>query len=140
MASDPELLAAALTAVAVRAPIVLRGSILALGPPPHMWSGRLAVYQEVTYRVQHWFHLRPPLRPPDDVLVVRHPVVFKSRTAHPTEPRLMEEMFRPGAVMALFIDLVDNRWTCFDENYGAVPVGPGVEGLVSQAVARARGK
>lgn len=139
MTSDAELLTA-LTAVALRAPMVAVGSITAVGPAPLIWSGRLAVYQEVTYRVQRWFRLRPPLWPSNDVLVVRHPIVFKSRTAHPTEPRLNEEIFRPGAVMVLFIDLVDNAWTCIDENYGAIPVGPGVEGLIGQAVALTHGK
>jgi hypothetical protein len=139
MATDAELLAA-LAANALRAPLVAVGTVVAVGPGPGMWSGRFPAYQEVTYRVQRWIRLRPPLWPPDDVLVVRHLVVFKSRTAHPTEARLNEEMFRPGAVMVLFIDLVDNAWTCIDENYGAVPVGPGVEELVSQAVAQARGK
>jgi hypothetical protein len=128
-------LAAALASNAGRAPVILIGSVLMVGPSPNLWSGRAKIYQEVTYRPMRWLWVSPPLAPGADRLVVRHLLVAHSRTADPERPRLRLDMFAEGAEILLFVDLIDGHWTCDGENYGAVPFTPEVKELIGKALA-----
>jgi hypothetical protein len=137
---EPDVkLPAALAANAVRAPVILIGSVLSVGAPPDSWSGRVPAYQEVTYRPVRWLWVLPPLAPNGERLVIRHLVVAKSRTADPEHPRLRTDLFKEGAEMLLFVDLVDGQWTCIGENYGAVPLTPEVRDLIGKALGRKAG-
>jgi hypothetical protein len=135
MATD-EALRAALRANTARAPVIVTGSILAVGPSPGIWSGRFPVYQEVTYQPRHWKRLIPPRAPDLERLVVRHLLVAGSRTADPDHPRLRPDLFQVGAEMLLFLELIDGHWTCLGEDYGAVPVTDEVREVVDAALAR----
>ena len=131
-----EKLPAALAANAVRAPVILIGSVLSVGPSPEFWSGRVPAYQEVTYRPVRWLWVLPPLAPNPERLPVEHLVVARSLTADPEKPRLRPDLFKEGAEFLLFLELSDGRWTCVGENYGAVPLTPEVQKLIGDVLLR----
>jgi hypothetical protein len=129
---DP--LIAAVAANTIEANLIAVGTVQALGPPPGMWSGLVAAYQEVTYRPVTYLKVVPPWLPRWDRLEVLHPVVALSRTADPEHPRLRADLFHPGAELVLFLRDENGRWAAMEENYGAVPLTPEVEGLLAKTL------
>lgn len=123
----------ALESIAARAEAALFGTVQQVGTSPRIWSGHVAVFQPVSWRVDRWLKGAPAL--PCDVISVLHPVVSGARTAHRSEPCLSEDFFRKGTAMALFLQLREDAWICSDENVGAVPLSPEVESLVTRILA-----
>ena len=99
---------------------VVVAAVKSVGTPPPAWSGVFAAHQPVQYQVVRWLK-EPAPKIQQGTLTVFHPVVAKSLTADPNEPKLLETLFHPGAELILFLRFKDARFESFDENYGAVP-------------------
>ena len=103
----------------VRSEVIFVGTVQGVSPPPRYWSGPLASYQEVRYRVDET--ITGDIPGPE--LVVVHAVVSHSPTAEPGDiPSLSTRLFGQGARL-LVMGIVDSRGRCFaaSEHFGAMP-------------------
>jgi hypothetical protein len=116
---------------------VLIGRVTSVGPPPGGWSGAYAAWQRVDYQVLRWLKRPKSEAPPPEAVQVFHLVVARTRTADPTDPKLRETVFHPGAELILFIREKDSRYEVFDENYGVLPNEPKWREKVEHALAGA---
>ena len=99
--------------------VIFVGTVQSVGPPPARWSGPLATYQEVRYRVDETIS-GEPLGP---LLSVIHPVVRDSATAAPGEvPGLSSSLFHCGATLLIMgVELSGTRCCAASEHFGALP-------------------
>jgi hypothetical protein len=119
---DPALDArhALVRSVGQQADLVFVGTITAVGPPAHAWSGKMRTRQAVAFaveRVLKGFAAEP-------TVTVDEPVVSSSRLAAGTAaPSLSPTLFRVGARVIVFAqygvtpELLDGA----DENVGVIP-------------------
>lgn len=99
--------------------VIFVGAVESVGPPPAHWSGPLAAYQEVRYRVDQT--IKGPVVGPR--LVVIHPVVRDSPTAEPGDvPGLSSRLFSCGATL-LVMGAGHPGGLCHatSEHFGAMP-------------------
>jgi hypothetical protein len=104
---------------AAAAPTVFEGSVVAAGAAPPAWSGRYAVYQEVTYRVERIVADPDHRLSVGAELTVRHLLVAGSETAD-TRPRLRAALVQPGASVIVLARWSDDGWAGVDEHHGLV--------------------
>jgi len=102
-----------------KASLVIVAKVESVGTPPKIWSGTLAVYQEVKYQPISYLK-RPPQQKEVASIVVYHPVVAHSLTVDPQVPKLQDSLFKPGTKVILFLQERDSKLETFDENYGVV--------------------
>jgi len=99
--------------------LIFVGTIESVGPPPSHWSGPLAAYQEVHYRVDQTIK-GEPIGPH---MVAIHPVVRDSPTAEPGNvPGLSCRLFQCGATL-LVMGVAHSGGLCCvaSEHFGAMP-------------------
>ena len=127
---DPD----ALEAWAVRSDIVFVGLVERLGAPPTHWSGYLATYQGVQYRVQAV--LKGALTGGD--AVVHHAVVRNSPTAEPGDaPGLRADVFTPGArLLVMALRDASGGWVSMSERLGALAYTPELAEQATAALSR----
>lgn len=127
---DTESARAELDRASRRSEMVFLGFVEALGAAPPCWTGLLASFQEVTYRVDEVLAGESA----ETGIVVRHLVVRNSPTAEPGDsPGLSAELFSRGALL-LVMAIRDRagRWVSTSERFGALPAS-------TEAVAQVRG-
>ena len=108
-------------AVAARAAdAVWVGEILEVGPAPGLWSGRFAVYQEVTYRPTQVLADRGARLGGVSRVTVRHVIVGGTATADVT-PRLRPELAQVGATALVLARWSGDHWEGVDEHHGLGP-------------------
>jgi hypothetical protein len=99
------------------AELVLVVKPLRVEKSPGIWSGTLATFQAVQYRVVRVLKGAPP----DETVTVLHPLVARSRTADEHEARLRESLFDGARTLVVFARLDNGKLVSFDENWGVVP-------------------
>lgn len=104
---------------ATAADAVFEGEVLALGPAPSVWSGRLAVYQTVTYRITKIVTDPGKRLSVGAETVVAHLLVSGSETAD-SQPRLRPALVAVGATVIVLAKWSDDHWTGVNEHYGVV--------------------
>jgi len=112
---------------------IVVATVRSLGPPPGIWSGLIATYQEVHYQPSRYLKGQPK-ESPTAPIVVFHPVVGKSLTADDAYPKLRDALFQPGAELILFLCQRHGRFESFDENYGVVRHEPEAWALIMEAL------
>lgn len=105
---------------ATRAGAVFEAVVVAVEPAPMVWSGLLAVYQTVTYRIVKIITDNDKRLSVDTQLLVRHLIVLQSKTAD-TKPQLRPDLVKIGVTVIVLADWRDNQWTGVDEHFGIVP-------------------
>lgn len=107
-------------AVLRSAEVVFIGEVLALHASPGIWSGRTIAYQRVEYRVLRVFKSTPKI-PTVGKIAILHPIIVRSPTADPSEPRLHPERFRLGAhlLIAAKLDEDDGALQAMDADRSA---------------------
>jgi hypothetical protein len=109
----------------------------AIEKSPGIWSGTLATFQAVRYRVSR--SLKGSGAAPDQSIVVLHPLVAKSATADTEEVHLLPSAFDPAKKYVVFIRVENDKLYCIDANYGIVVANADViEALEQLAESRAR--
>jgi hypothetical protein len=104
---------------AAAAPAVFEGSVVTVGATPALWSGRVAVYQAVTYRVTRVVADRDHRLSVGGEVTVQHLLVAGSETAN-HEPRLRPALARPGATVIVLARWSGDHWEGVDEHHGIV--------------------
>jgi len=104
---------------AASAPTVFEGTVVAVGPAPPVWSGRVMAYQAVTYRVTRIVADPDQRLSVDAQVTVQHLLVAGSETAD-TEPRLRPALAHPGATVIVLASWSGDQWTGVDEHHGIV--------------------
>lgn len=102
-----------------RGELIFVGTVEAVGPPPAVWSGPAASYQEVRYRVDEAIRGDAAAGP----IIVLHAVVRNSPTAEPGDvPRLSSWLFGRGArVVVMAVHDALGPWYAPSEYFGAMP-------------------
>lgn len=77
------------------ADLIFVGEVIAIGPAPRFWSGRVPAFQDVEYRVLRT--LKPKTPPTSERITIAHPIVKGGRTVRSDSPSLDEAVFRVGA-------------------------------------------
>lgn len=93
------------------------GEVLEVGAAPGFWSGRFAVYQEVTYQPTRMLLDREGRLAGVARVTVRHVIVGNSATAD-TEPRLRPELAAVGATVLVLARWRADHWEGVDEHAG----------------------
>lgn len=93
------------------AQLVFLGEVLALDASPGIWSSRTIAYQRVEYRVLRVLRASPKISTAERIAIL-HPLIARSPTVDPSEPRLHPDRFRVGARLVIAARL--------DEEDGAV--------------------
>ena len=101
------------------ADVVLVGSPTGLESSPGIWSGLLATYQGVHYRVERY--IKGAGAAPVYSIVILHPLVSGAPTADLREPKLRAEVFAPGRRLVVFARVQDHKLYCIDERSGVIP-------------------
>lgn len=81
------------------ADLVLVGEVVAIGPPPSSWSGRIAQFQAVTYRIMRTLKSAAPL--PTDGVTLHHPIVHGLRGVQKDAPAIDARLLPVGARVIL---------------------------------------
>ena len=105
-----------------RRELIFVGTVEAVGPPPTVWSGPAAAYQEVRYRVDEAIRGDAEAGP----ILVLHAVVRNSPTAEPGDvPSLSSWLFGPGArVVVVAVHDTLGPWYAPSVYFGAMPYSP----------------
>jgi hypothetical protein len=77
------------------ADLVFVGEVIAVGPAPRFWSGRVPSFQDVEYRVLRT--LKPKTPPTHERITIAHPIVKGGRIVRSDSPWLDEAVFHVGA-------------------------------------------
>lgn len=101
-----------------KAEAVFVGQVIAMDQSPASWSGTLAVYQSVSYRVLRT--LKGHVGAQGDQVAVRHLLAQGSPTADEQEPRLRASLFAPGQRLLVFARKQDGVLTCLNPSDGVV--------------------
>lgn len=112
-----------------RADLAFKGRVVSLGVAPNAWSGVLAIYQPVTWRVERVYRGDAALAGTE--LVVRHVLVAGSRTAQASPPGLNPTMFAVESEWIVLATTVGGPPTCLSENDGIVAPSAEVEAALS---------
>lgn len=115
--------------VAREAQVVLIGTVVAVGPPPGIWSGRMAVRQSVVLQVSSVLKGYAP----GPNVTVNIPVVAKSRLADSTQPALSPAIFKIGAILIVLANLDETRQMLdgLDENISAIGASPNNQAAIA---------
>lgn len=113
---------AALERAAKSADAVFEAVVVDAGRAPGVWSGVLAAYQTVTYRITKVVTAHDPRLSAGTKLAVSHAIVAKSATAD-RAPRLRPDLVHVGARVIVLArwSAGDRRWLGVDEDSGIVP-------------------
>lgn len=99
------------------ATLVVDAEVVGVDPSPGAWSGVLAMYQGVRYRV----HRVIKGKLDDKTVRIEHLLVAGSPTADGKEPRLDPRLFHPGARLVVFARPAGKAWRALDEHDAVVP-------------------
>lgn len=122
-------------AVLRSAEVVFIGEFLALHASPGIWSGRTIAYPRVEYRVLRVFKSSPKI-PSIWKCAILHPIIARSPTTDPSEPRLHPDRFRLGAqlLIAAKLDEDDGALQAMDAHRSASAWNAGRLGDVERAL------
>jgi hypothetical protein len=88
--------------------LLLHGEVTAVGPAPQIWSGQVAAFQTVEYRVEAVFKGKAATGPAR----IEHLVVKDSPVARRDRPGLSPEFFRRGARLLVGAQAVGGQLVC----------------------------
>lgn len=137
---------AGLQRLADKAEVVVVAEIEQVSPPPTVqtWSGLLAVWQSVKYRVRSVLKGKAT----EDVIWVNFYLIHGSRTVSKDVPQLSPELFKKTNVQVLFLEpskqpaaneagaTPANTYAAIDANCGAVPAETGLVDDVRRMVSK----
>ena len=106
----------ALSASIEAAEVAFVGEILTIDQAPNAWSGVLAIYQPVTYRVEVGLKGAEAAQE----ITVQHPLVMGSVTAAKRTPGLAPELFKVGASLTVFARHQGEQLVCLSETTGVL--------------------
>lgn len=102
-----------------RGDLIFVGTVESVGPPPGQWSGPVATYQEVRYRVEETIKGTVAAHE----IGVLHAVVRNGPTAEPGDvPGLSSWLFASGSkVVVMAVHDAFGPWVAPSEYFGAMP-------------------
>ena len=114
-----------------KADTVIEAIVVSVGTAPGSWSGRLAVYQQVIYRVTSIIFDHTGRVRENTELTVDHLIVAGSETAD-VQPHLRPDLVARGNRAIVILRWQDGRWIGIDEHVGVVAATEDVRRAVAQ--------
>lgn len=115
------------------ADLVLLGEVLAMGPAPSSWSGRVPQFQTVTYRVAQIIKAPGPVA--GEPITVHHPIVHGLRGVQQDRPALDAALLHVGARWVVLATTHGDRREALESDRALLPADDGAVAAVQQAVA-----